>query len=174
MSESFGGGKDTKLEHWHSTEPFDPQSVVKLTAEQEKYYMASQWRMMWWKFCRHRVAVISGLILLFFYISIIFAEFLAPYELHSRNTRFIFAPPQSIHVFHEGELRAPFIYGYRQRLNLETLQREYRVDTNRIYPLRFLCSGDTYSMWNLFGLIGSVEISFLASFMEHGFRSLLA
>ncbi|WP_284223888.1 hypothetical protein, partial [Brevundimonas denitrificans] len=103
MSEIPSRDRNGKLEHWHSNAPFDPYSVEKLSPEQEKFYMASQWRMMWWKFCRHRVAVISGIILLLFYVSILFSEFLAPYNLHSRDTKHIFAPPQSIHIFHEGE-----------------------------------------------------------------------
>ena len=150
MSDRYSNSRDLPLEHWHSDEPFDPQSIEQLSPEQEKYYLASQWKMMWWKFCRHRLAVFSGLVLLAFYLSIVFTEFLAPYELHSRNTKFIFAPPQSIHIFHEGELRAPFVYGYRQRLNLDTLQREYRIDENRIYTLRYFCRGDEYNMWGLF------------------------
>lgn len=150
MSDTTDTGRETRLEHWHSPEPFDPKSVEKLSPEQEQYYLASQWKMMWWKFCRHRLAVISGIILLLFYLSIVFTEFLAPYELHSRNTKYIFAPPQSIHIFHEGEIKAPFVYGYRQKLNLDTLQREYRIDSNRIYTLRYLCRGDSYKMWGLF------------------------
>ena len=46
------------VEHYVSPEPFDPYSVERLTPEQERFYLASQWRMMWWKFRRHRLAVI--------------------------------------------------------------------------------------------------------------------
>ena len=31
-----------------------------MTPEQERFYLASQWQLMWWKFKRHRVAVVSG------------------------------------------------------------------------------------------------------------------
>ena len=43
--------------------------------------MAPQWRMIWWRFRRHRVAVIAGFALLFSYASILISEFLAPYAL---------------------------------------------------------------------------------------------
>ena len=49
-----------RLPHYVAPEPFDPHSVEKMTPEQERYYLASQWRMMWWKLRRHRLAVISG------------------------------------------------------------------------------------------------------------------
>ena len=67
-----------------------------MTAEQERYYMASQWQMMWWKFLRHRLAVASGVVLAVFYLSILISEFLAPYHLHSRDAKHIFAPPTGI------------------------------------------------------------------------------
>ena len=36
------GGEGGKLDHYVSSEPFDPYSVESMTAEQERYYMASQ------------------------------------------------------------------------------------------------------------------------------------
>src|SRR5690606_11009574 len=55
--------------------------------------------------------------------------------------------PQSIHLFHEGEFVAPFVYGYKQTLNRETLKREYEINTSKPYPLRFFCEGDEYEFW---------------------------
>ena len=48
---------ESKLAHYVSREPFDPYSVESMTREQERYFMASQWRMMWWKLRRHHLAV---------------------------------------------------------------------------------------------------------------------
>ena len=136
-----------QLEHYVSPEPFDPHLAEKLTPEQERFYRASQWQIMWWKFRRHRIAVIAGAILLAFYASILASEFIAPYDLHTRDTRHIYAPPQSLHLFHEGRLVGPFVYGYRMRLDMQTLKREYTPDTEKIHPLRFFCLGDPYEFW---------------------------
>ena len=73
------------VDHYVSPEPFDPSSVERLSSEQERFYLASQWRMMWWKFRRHRLAVFSGAVLAVLYASILVSEFLAPYNLHSRH-----------------------------------------------------------------------------------------
>ena len=43
-----------------SGEPFEPHAAETLTPEQERFYRASQWQIMWWKFKRHRIAVIAG------------------------------------------------------------------------------------------------------------------
>lgn len=144
--------RGAKLEHWVSSDPFDARSVEKMTPEQEKLYRASQWQMMWWKFRRHRVAVVAGCILLAFYLSLLVSEFLAPYALQTRNAKTIYAPPQSVHFFHEGEFVGPFVYGYKLRLNRETLLREYSEDKSKVQPLRFFCRSDSY---DYFGLIPS-------------------
>jgi len=138
------------LEHYVSGEPFDPYSIEALTKEQERYYLASQWRMMWWRFKRHRLAVFSAGVLLVMYASILVSEILAPYGLHSRHTSYIHAPPQKLHLFHEGRFEGPFVYGYSYTLNMETLRREYAVDRSRIQHLRFLCRSEPYRMWGLY------------------------
>lgn len=136
--------------HFVSGEPFDPRAIEQMTPEQERIFLASQTRLMWWKFRRHKLAVFSGLFLLFIYLSILIAEFLAPYALDTRNASFIYAPPQSINLFHEGEFVGPFVYGYETRLDMETLQRIHTPDTSDVQPLRFFCRGDTYTFWGLF------------------------
>jgi peptide/nickel transport system permease protein len=136
--------------HYVSREPFDPYEIEALTPEQERYYMASQWTLMWFKLKRHRIAVISGAVLAALYFSILISEFLAPYDLHTRNTGFIYAPPQAVHLFHEGRFVGPFVYGYNYRLNMENLRREYTPNPAKIESIRFLCRGDSYEYVGLF------------------------
>ncbi len=141
---------DGRLEHYVSEAPFEPYAGEKLTAAQERFYRASQWRIMWWKFKRHRIAVIAAAILLAFYASILVTEVLAPYNLHTRDTRHIYAPPQTLHLFHEGRLVGPFVYGYSVHLNLQSMKREFKPETTKVQPLRFLCRGDDYEFWGMF------------------------
>ncbi|MBX6366994.1 MAG: ABC transporter permease [Rhodospirillales bacterium] len=141
---------DERLPHYASPAPFDPYAVEAMTPEQERYFMASQWRMMWWKLRRHRLAVISGALLLFMYLVAAFCDFLAPYGLQTRNTDFIFAPPQRIHLWHRGEFVGPFTYGFDYRLDMRNLKRVYTENTERIYPVRFFCRGESYRLLGLF------------------------
>ncbi len=136
-------------EHFVDTAPWDPHTVEALTPEQERYYLATQWRLMWWKLKRHKLAVASGIILLLLYASVLISEFLAPYNLHSRNIRHIHAPPQSVHLFHDGEFVGPFVYGYSRSLDLAQLKRVYVEDPGKVYPLRFFCRSDSYRFWGL-------------------------
>lgn len=135
------------LQHFVSPTPFDPQVVERLSPEQEKIYLASQLKLMWWKFRRHRAAVVSGIFLLVLYASILICEFLAPYGLEFRDVQSIYKPPQRVHLFHEGSFVGPFVYGTKLELNMETLKREYTEDTSKVQKLRFFCRGDSYRFW---------------------------
>ena len=137
-------------EHFVDTAPWDPHTVEALTPEQERYYLATQWQLMWWKLKRHKLAVASGIVLLLLYASVLISEILAPYNLHSRDIRHIHAPPQTIRLFHEGEFIGPFVYGYSRSLDLAQLKRVYVEDPGKVYPLRFFCTGDDYRFWGLF------------------------
>jgi peptide/nickel transport system permease protein len=137
------------LRHFVSKEPFDPYSVEQVSPEQERLYLASQWRMMWLRFRRHRLAVAAALVLAVMYISILFVEFLAPYGQHTRNVDFIFAPPQRVHLFDKGHFVGPFVYGYDYRLDMENLKRVYTPNPDKVQKLRFFCKGDSYRFWGL-------------------------
>ncbi|MDP3243799.1 MAG: ABC transporter permease, partial [Reyranella sp.] len=135
--------------HFVSQEPWDPYVADKLTAEQERYYMAGQWKLMWWRFRRHKPAVISMVFLLLMYFSTLISEFIAPYDLHTRHSRYIFAAPQSVHLFHEGSFLGPFVYGLKMERDPATLQRIYSPDTTKPQKLRFFCLGESYEFWGL-------------------------
>ncbi len=149
MSDTQMGGGRRPIEHYVNPAPFDPHSVTEMSPEMERYYMAPQWKLVWWKFRRHRLALISGVILLALYVSILFSEILAPYSLQSRHVDHIFAPPQAIHLFHEGRFVGPFVYGLDYRLNMENLRREYTPNPNDIQKLRFFCLHEPYKFWGL-------------------------
>lgn len=138
-----------KLTHYVSQAPFDVQSVARLTPEQERVYLASQWRLMWWKFKRHRLAVIAGIFLVFMYGTIPISEFLAPFDGGTRNTEFIRAPPQKIHLFDRGRFVGPFVYGQSYKLNMQDLRRDYVNDHGKVEQIRFFCHGDHYEFWGL-------------------------
>ena len=143
-----------RTEHFVSREPWDPYVSERLTADQEKYYMAGQWKLMWWRFRRHRPAVVCAFFLLLMYFSTLISEWIAPYDLHSRHAKYIFAPPQGIHLIHEGSFLGPFVYGLKMERDLDTLQRVYTDDTSKPQQLRFFCSGEPYEFW------GTVEGTF--------------
>ncbi|MBN8953059.1 MULTISPECIES: ABC transporter permease [unclassified Rhizobium] len=137
------------LEHYVSSADFDPDQFETMSAGQQRYYMASQKKLMWWKFRRHRLALASGIFLLLAYGMIVIAEFLAPYGLHTRNVDYIHSPPQMVHFFDKGNFVGPFVYGRKMTLDIDTLRRIYTENPSDVQPIRFFCRGDAYRFWGL-------------------------
>lgn len=137
------------LPHHVNPAPFDPYAADKVVDGRSFLAVASPRQLMWLNFKRHRLALVSGIFLLLIYAAILICEFLAPYDLHTRKTDYIYAPPQAIHIFHNGQLTAPFTYARSVTLNMENLQRIYTDDLTRPQPVRFFCSGDPYEFWGL-------------------------
>ncbi|WP_321505058.1 ABC transporter permease [Breoghania sp.] len=135
--------------HYVNPEPFDPAEAERLTPEQERYYQASQWQIMWWKFRRHKVALWSAVFLILLYMCVPFAEVIAPYTPNQRDNDHLYAPPQSIHLFHDGSFVGPFVYGQIAEVDLEEMKWTYRIDETDVQPLRFFCLGDPYEFWGL-------------------------
>ncbi len=141
--------REGRPRHYVNPEPFDPKEAEALTPEQERYYQASQWQIVWWRFRRHRLAVWSAVILALFYLCVPFAEVIAPYDPNQRHSQYLYAPPQGIHLFHEGRFVGPFVYGYASEVDLETMQWVYSVDRNEVQPIRFFCLGPEYRFWGM-------------------------
>lgn len=133
--------------HYVDPAPFDPGASEPMGAESEAFDRASSWRLIWWKFRRHKVAVASALTLLAFYLVVPFVEVIAPYNQTKRNGDFLYAPPQGLHLFHERSFVGPFVYPYHFTFNVETFSRDYVVDRTTPQPLRFFCRADGYELW---------------------------
>src|SRR5690349_18023578 len=59
----------------------EPQTVVSARfGEGERVNVASQWTLMWWKFRKHRLAVLSLWIVAALYLAAVFVELIAPYD----------------------------------------------------------------------------------------------
>lgn len=143
-------GNKKNLPHYVCPEPFHAE--LKGDTDQEAAFASlieSPGKLIWWKFKQHKLALFSAYIIAFFYILVVLAEFISPYNLHTRHNNYIYAPPQSVRIFHEGQLTFPFVYDYKQVLNEETWSRDYVIDKSKPMPIRFFCSGDSYKFWGI-------------------------
>jgi peptide/nickel transport system permease protein len=120
-----------------------PQTQIE--KKDEKFLVASQWQLIRWKFARHRVAVLSLVILIIFYVVAGFAEFFAPYAADAYDIDYVLAPPQRIHWVDEGRFR-PFVYGYSAELDAATFRTTYKVDETQKFPLAFWVKGEPYKL----------------------------
>lgn len=107
-------------------------------------------RLMWWKFRKHKLAVVSAAFLILAYLCTIFAGFVSPYDPASR-TRNLYAPPQGIQFFDaQGQFHLqPFVYGYQMKRDLKTLSPVYTVDTEAMFPISLFVTGEPYKFLGL-------------------------
>ena len=137
---------------------------------QEQYFVASQWQLVWRKFRRHHLAMLGMTILgVFYFISLPFAEFFAPYDKLDRNTELRFAPPQRIRIFEDGRLTAPYVYGYRTQRNPETFREEFTVDESQRFRLGLFVRAGEYRLFGLF----KTDLHFFGTRTEGGYVYLL-
>lgn len=149
MSSEVSATPGPRTPHYVDPRPFDPAETEILTPEQERFYQASQWSIIWMRFRRHRVAVWSGVILILFYLCVPFAGVIAPYTPSDRDNYHLYAPPQGLHLFHDGKFVGPFVYGLNARVDMDEMRWVYEVDETAVQPLRFFCSGSPYSFWGV-------------------------
>ena len=130
--------------------PEDGREFEPVKPEEEKIYVASPWQLMWWRFRKHRMALISAALLIVFYFVAVFAEFVAPYDPERTFIQYKMAPPTRIHIRDaEGRFHLPFVYRIVRERDPETLASFYTEDTTTRYPIRFFARGAEYKLWGL-------------------------
>jgi peptide/nickel transport system permease protein len=123
--------------------------VAAPTAREERLAQATQLQLTWWRFCRHRLAVISLVVVALFYVVVVFADFLAVSDPHATDARRSFIPPQGISLLDDGAWR-PHVSGLKGVRDPKTFKLVYTPDPARKLPVAFFVRGYSY---NLFGLI---------------------
>jgi len=121
------------------------------TDQQVVYEVASQWQLMWWKFKKHKMALIAAIVLLIMYLMAGFCEFISPDVPQQRFTEYVYAPPQPIHFADKnGFSLRPFVYDMKEKIDTKTFQNHFFEDTSKKYPIYFFVKGETYKFWGLF------------------------
>lgn len=145
-------------------DPVDPRASEDVGPEKEtRAFVASQWQLMWWRFSEHKVAVASGIVVILIYLVALFAEFLAPYTPDVVNAQYLYAPPQTLHLFDttDGFKFAPYVYGYQSEVDAAAGRRTFTLDETQKIPVGLFVQGGEYKLWGLFPasrhLIGPLE-----------------
>src|SRR5512146_2272629 len=109
-------------------------------------FVAPQWKLVWWKFRKHKMAMLSGIILVLIYLIALFADFLAPFDPSLTNSNYLYVPPQGIHFAKAGA----YVYGVTSTVDPVALRREFKIDPSQVIPLRFWVRGWPYKLVGIF------------------------
>ncbi len=115
--------------------------------------VASQWRLMWWSFRRHTLAMAGLVIVLLLYLIGIFAELVAPFDPQAASARHVYHPPQMIHFIdstEDGWRIKPWVQAYTLERDKFTLQTTFARDEGKRIYLSFFGKGTPYQLWGLF------------------------
>lgn len=113
----------------------------------EKVYVAPPLQLMWWRFRKHRMAMVASVVLILFYFVAVFCEFVSPYDPDQAALQFKQVPPTALHIRDaEGNFHLPFVYLHKRSMNLETLAITVAEDTTTRYPLEFFVKGYPYKL----------------------------
>jgi peptide/nickel transport system permease protein len=130
-----------------------PETPPSATAQEAeiRYYTASQFQLMWWKFKKHRLALVGSTVLGIFVFIALFAEFLSPSAPAVRTPDYLFGRPQVLHFIDaEGKFHLrPFTYALTAAMDPKTFLLEVKEDTDKPWPVYFFVKGDPYKMWGI-------------------------
>lgn len=130
------------------------------TAAEEKVSVATQWQLMWWRFRKHKLALIATLVIIGFYLMVLGADFLAYADPEYAEAYRGLLPPQPIHLIDQGKYY-PFVYGLKGERDPNTFKRVYTVDTSQKIRVQFFAKGFTYRILgikmnrHLLGVVGA-------------------
>ncbi|MEM7134290.1 MAG: ABC transporter permease [Chloroflexota bacterium] len=112
-------------------------------------FVASQWQLMWWRFRKHKLALVCAYITIFIYIIAIFPDFFAPFPPDRTATDYTFAPPQRVKFFQEVDGERVFnlhVNDYKVEVDPVALRRNFVIDSENVIDIGFLVEGEPYKV----------------------------
>lgn len=125
-------------------------SNPELIEPEDKFYTASQWSLIWWRFKKHKLGMISSILLVLLYLSAVFADFVGPFAPLVRFESQQQSPPSRIRIYKAGEgWQWPFLYATKRELDPKTFRYIFIEDETKSFPIRLLVKGDPYKLLGL-------------------------
>jgi len=119
------------------------------TQNADRISVATQWQLMWWRFRKHRAAIVAAIVLLLFYVVVLFADFLAYSDPAQDNAEILLLSPQSVHLW-DGDEFKPHVYGFTGKRDPKTFKKVYTVDPEKKIPVVLFAEGYEYKLLGLF------------------------
>ena len=117
---------------------------------EERTQIAPQWKLVWWRFLQHRLAVAATVVVLLFYLVALIPEFLAIHDPHEAERTRLFMPPQPVHFFDGLKPTWPYVYDFQVSRDPVTLALKFDPDESVRYPIGLFVQGFEYEFLGLF------------------------
>jgi peptide/nickel transport system permease protein len=123
-------------------------AFVGLAEDAEAIYVAPNWKLVWWRFRKHRLALFSGFVIIIIAAIALLPFFFSTFDAHKTNPQRAFVPPQRLHFWDKDGLNL-FVYNVVGERNSTTLMMEWVTDKNDKIPLRLFARGYSYELFGL-------------------------
>ena len=116
---------------------------------EERVSVASNWKLVWWRFRKNRLAVASAIVLLMFYAVVLVPDFFSNQDPEATDAALAFIPVQRISFFDKTGFNpsVPDVVGKR---NTITLKMEWARDETARIPIALFVRGYKYKVLDLF------------------------
>lgn len=119
-----------------------------VTKAEERVSVASNWQLVWWRFKKHKLALISSVILIVFYSVVLIPDFFSTQDPELTDARLAFIPPQRLRFF-DGGAFSPWVPATVGKRNPTTLRMEWQIDETKKVPVGFFVKGYAYRFLGL-------------------------
>jgi peptide/nickel transport system permease protein len=130
--------------------PHEAAPVAAVAAAEERIAVATQTQLIWWRFRKHRLAMVSLVVVALFYLAALGADFLAYTGPHATDAARSYIPPQPIHLFDDDGSFRPHVYGLSGKRDMRTFKIVYVPDPERKLYLTLFARGYAYDFLGLF------------------------
>jgi peptide/nickel transport system permease protein len=125
-----------------------PTEHATISQAEDRVSVAPNWKLVWWRFRKNKLAVVSAVVLIVFYAIVLVPAFFATQEPEETSAKQAFIPPQRIAFFRGGYfMSVPAVAGKR---NPVTLRMEWTVDPDRRIGIQLIAPGYSYKVLGLF------------------------
>lgn len=126
-------------------------NIDKQNEEVNRFYTATQFQLIWWRFRKHRLAIIGSVILAIYLVIVAFCEVIAPYGTESRDSLYLYGAPQPMRFLDStGKFHLqPFVFGAKTVRDKVTLRMKIAEDSTKIVPLSLFYKGESYKLWGI-------------------------
>jgi len=118
------------------------------SAQEERVSLASNWTLVWWRFRKHRLALVSLAVLVALYAVVLCPDFFSTQDPEAADARVAFVPVQRLHLFDGASLR-PWVSAVVGKRNPTTLRMEWTVDPERKVAVGLFVGGYPYRVLGL-------------------------
>ena len=117
--------------------------------DEERVSVASNWKLVWWRFRKNRLALASTIVLFMFYAVVLVPDFFSNQDPEATDAALAFIPVQRVSFFDKTGFNpsVPDVVGKR---NTITLKMEWVRDETQRIPIALFVRGYTYKVLGLF------------------------